>query len=310
MFHKPSKYYDRYRWLRSDGTPNFNQRVYQKKTIARTLAKAGSETYSSTIPLLRVFELFYEKDLRALPLIKSGRRIDSVISVRELISLLGGVYRSLIEIRHRDNLFEALNKESARSISRKDYPMVYDDAELREILEALILGEKGYVIVLDKDNNLIGVVTERDIIELLREKPVGVKISEVMTTNVVAMKYESTLCDVLREMNILNIRRIPLIRSDGSLAGVVTARDIINFVGSHSLFKYLSSGEYEEFCRLPSNLVMKEASIIDPDSDLGEASERMINERTDYFIVVSGGEASGIVTERDIVYGYVVLAKS
>ncbi len=302
--------YDRYRWLRSDGAPNFNQRVVKRPGTAALLAKRCKEIYSPGISILQIFEIFYRESIQVLPLIKIGRRIDSVVSVRELISLLGGVYTSLIEVKHGGKLIEALNREPAKSISRRDFPMVREEADLEEVLETLILGEKGYVIVVDKDDNLVGYITDRDIIEFFREKRVGIKVSEVMSSQLITMNLTSNLCDVIREMNILNIRRIPLVREDRSVSGIVLARDIIDFIGSHAFFKYASTGLYEEFCKLPSGIVARDIATISPEADIGEASEKMLSQNIDYLLVASGDEIIGIITERDIIYGYVVLSRS
>ncbi len=302
--------YDRYRWLRSDGTPNFNQRVMKRPGAASLLARKYKEVYTPGISILRVFEIFYKEKIKVLPLVKVGRKLDSVVSVRELVSLLGGPYSSLIEARHKGHLIEALSKESAKSISRKDYPMVYGDTDLEEVLETLILGEKGYVIVVDRENNIIGYVIDRDIIELFREKRVGIKVREIMSSQLLTLSNTSSICEVLREMNILNIRRIPLVREDGSVSGIVLAWDIVDFIGSHNFFKYLSTGSYEEFCKIPSSIIAREVSTIDPDADIGDASEKMFSEGIDYLLVTAGNEVVGIVTERDVVFGYVILSRS
>ncbi|MGC9009499.1 MAG: CBS domain-containing protein [Sulfolobales archaeon] len=242
-------------------------------------------------------------------MIKTGKKVDSVVSVRELLSLLGGIYSSLIDVKHKGNLVETLNKEPAKSVSRRDFPVMREDADLEEVLETLILGERGYVVVLDKEDNIVGLITDRDIIEFFKEKKVGIRVSDVMSSQLVTMKHISSLCEVIREMNILNIRRIPLVREDGSVSGIVLARDIINFIGSHTVFKYITTGLYEEFCKLPSALVAREIATINPEADIGEASEKMLSQKIDYLLVASRDEIHGIVTERDIIYGYVVLSR-
>ncbi len=204
---------------------------------------------------------------------------------------------------------ETLNKEPAKSVSRRDFPVLREEADLEEVLETLILGERGYVVVLDKEDNIVGLITDRDIIEFFKEKKVGIRVSDVMSSQLVTMKHTCNLCEVIQEMNILNIRRIPLVREDGSVSGIVLARDVINFIGSHTVFKYITTGSYEEFCKLPSALVAREIATINPEADIGEASEKMLSQKIDYLLVASGDEIHGIVTERDIIYGYVVLSR-
>ncbi|MEM1633242.1 MAG: CBS domain-containing protein [Sulfolobales archaeon] len=308
MLHRVQRIYDRFRWLRSDGTPNFSQRLSRKPGYARLISKPVKNIYSPNISILKAFEIAYQDRSTVIPLIKIGRKVDSVVSLREFISLLGGSFSTLIEIKHRGFFIETLNRETARSISRRDFPSVGEDSDLREVLETIVLSEGGYVVVLDKDQNLIGLITERDLIRYLREKITGIKVRDVMTENIAFVRYGDKLCDVIREMNILNVRRFPVVRSDGSIAGIVRAIDIVYFIGSHDVFRYLTKGSYDEFCQLPVDLVMKEVSIISDDRDIGEASERMLSEDIDYFLVLSEGEIKGIITERDIIYGLAVLS--
>lgn len=309
MFHRVSRNYDRYRWLRSDGTPNFSQRLVKRPGDAGRLARSPRELYSPNISILGLFEVLYRERVAALPLVKAGRLVDSVVSGKDLVSFLGGPYSGVIETRHRGSLLEALVRETARSISRRDFPRVSVDADLEEVLETMVLSDAGYVVVLDRDERLAGIVSERDIVELFRGRRTGVLVRDVMTRSVVYSRYTDTLCDILRDMSILDIRRIPLVREDGSLAGIVTVREVIEFIGSHRIFSYVVTGSYEEFCRLPVSIVAREAVVVPENTDIGDLAERALNEGVHEFIVVEGGEIRGIVTERDLVYGFTVLSR-
>lgn len=309
MYHRISRNFDRFRWLRSDGSPNFSQRISRKQGDARILAKPLKEIYSPNISILKVFEILYREKLYVLPLVKTGVRVDSAISIRDLISLLGGPFTSLITVKHKGDFIGAVNREPARAIARRDIPVVEETSDIREIIETLVLSDSGYVLVINSRQEVVGVITERDIINFLKEKITGVRVRDVMSSNIISVAYQNKICEIIREMNMLSVRRFPVLREDGSLAGVIRARDIIDFIGSHEVFKYLHSGSYEEFCRIPVDILIREASVISEEDDIGEASEKMIREDTDYFIVASGGEIKGIVTERDIVYGLAVLAK-
>jgi len=309
MYRKISRIYDRYRWLRSDGTPNFSQKIKRVEGDAKRFAKTLREIYSPNISLLKLFEIFYKEKLVALPLIKTGTIVDSVVSNKDLISFLGGVYSGIIEVRHKGDLIEALYKEIARYIARRDFPRVYENDDLETVLETMVLSDAGYVIVIGEKNNFVGIITDTDIIEYFRGRPTGVLIRDVMSRNVVTARYTGDLCKIIKDMNDLGIRRIPLIRDDGSLAGIISSKDLIEFIGSHKIFSYLNTGRYEEFCKLPAHILLREAVIVSEEIDIGEVSERMFKEDVEEFIVARDNEIIGIVSKRDLVYGFVVLSK-
>jgi CBS domain-containing protein len=65
----------------------------------------------------------------------------------------------------------------------------------------------------------------------------------------------------------------------------------------------------KEFCKLPAHILLREAVIVSEEIDIGEVSERMFKEDVEEFIVARDNEIIGIVSKRDLVYGFVVLSK-
>jgi CBS domain-containing protein len=76
---------------------------------------------------------------------------------------------------------------------------------------------------------LVGTLTDRDIaIRVVAEgkDPQTVTVREVATTNVVTLDPQQDLDEALRLMAKHQIRRLPVVEEDGSLAGVVAQADI------------------------------------------------------------------------------------
>jgi CBS domain-containing membrane protein len=102
-------------------------------------------------------------------------------------------------------------------------------------------------------------------------------------------------------MRLGRIRHIVVLDEDGSLAGVLSQRDL--FLGG--LLKALGYGTHAKTKALEM-LVVKEAMVADavtttPDTSLSEAAATMLARHIGCLPVVEGGKVVGIVTESDFV---------
>lgn len=87
----------------------------------------------------------------------------------------------------------------------------------------------GSIIVTDKEDRPIGVITERDLVtRVLSENklPSDLKAKEVMSSPLVTIKPDETLSNVARQMSRLNMRRFGVVYK-GELVGVVSSKDVL-----------------------------------------------------------------------------------
>jgi signal-transduction protein with cAMP-binding, CBS, and nucleotidyltransferase domain len=88
------------------------------------------------------------------------------------------------------------------------------------------------VIVVDKNGNAIGIVTERDLVVRVLAKnlaPSSVKAKDFMTTPLVTVEPEATVTDAARMMSKKDIRRLGVLYK-GKLIGIVSSKDILDVV--------------------------------------------------------------------------------
>ena len=87
----------------------------------------------------------------------------------------------------------------------------------------------GCVLVSDKKGEVIGIITERDIVQRIAAKnlvPSKVTVGEAMSKPVVTIKSGVTITDAAKLMNQRKIRRLAVIE-DGKLMGILTMKDIL-----------------------------------------------------------------------------------
>jgi CBS domain-containing protein len=82
--------------------------------------------------------------------------------------------------------------------------------------------------VVDEANNLVGVVSESDIIG-----KAGDTVAEIMTNGSFTVTAETTLGEAAEILLRRRIRRLPVIEGDNHLVGLLSRSDLIDFFAHH-----------------------------------------------------------------------------
>jgi CBS domain-containing protein len=104
-----------------------------------------------------------------------------------------------------------------------------------KVLEALDLMAKkglGALIVVDKDDEVIGILSERDYarkIILMGRHSEDTPVKDIMTKEVYGVHFETTADECMALMTDKHIRHLPVCK-DGKLAGVISIGDVVKAV--------------------------------------------------------------------------------
>jgi inosine-5''-monophosphate dehydrogenase len=124
-------------------------------------------------------------------------------------------------------------EEQARQVAivkRAENGMIYDPVTIhkgRKVIDALNMMAEyhiGGIPVVDDDNNLVGIVTNRD---LRFEKKMDKLIDDVMTKEKLVVTHQQT--DLIAASQILQehkIEKLPVVDNKGKLIGLITYKDI------------------------------------------------------------------------------------
>lgn len=96
------------------------------------------------------------------------------------------------------------------------------------------MAEKNYgsVIVVDDDDKVIGVVTERDIMNKLVVNELDAKtttLSQIMTKNPRVARESDDMIDWLRIMSNERFRRLPVVDEEGRIQAILTQGDFVSY---------------------------------------------------------------------------------
>lgn len=293
---------EKHRWLRSDGTPNFEDRIYKSTEELEIIAKKPVKQASPSTPILEAVEEM-AKGYRSLIITVSDKIAGLLLSTHIVNYLGGGEYFKIVSERHGYNIYSAL-EEQVQSIMEKNPIVAYIDEKLPSVLEKMVINEIGIVPVILRDGRIYGVITEHDLIRYLSAGvSIGVKVADVMSSPVITIESGKPIKEAMERMIKYGFRRIPVV-GENVVLGIITAMDIIKYFGSHEAFKNTVSGDIREVLRIPvDDIMVRELVVVKPDDDLGVAAQKMAKKNVGSVLVVNDKmELLGIVTERDILY--------
>jgi predicted transcriptional regulator len=103
---------------------------------------------------------------------------------------------------------------------------------VKEAVAAMSEKNFGSVIIVDADQKVIGVVTERDVMKKLVNGGLDAektKLADIMTRNPRIAKETDDVVDWLRIMSNERFRRLPVVDADGRIKAVFTQGDFVSY---------------------------------------------------------------------------------
>lgn len=104
------------------------------------------------------------------------------------------------------------------------------DATLVDTIKLLVAKEISGMPVVDADEKVIGIISEKDILNFIFSGNIrNTKVMEAMTKKVVSFSSDTNIDKISLAISENKFRRVPIIDS-GKLVGIISRRDIIRYV--------------------------------------------------------------------------------
>lgn len=112
---------------------------------------------------------------------------------------------------------------------------VKENTSIESAILALQERETGCILVVDDQQKLVGICTERDVMYHFvgTSLPRSAPISAIMVKNPQVLSPDTTLASAINFLGKYTFRHIPIIHSDGSIVGLLSVRSLIKFVAEH-----------------------------------------------------------------------------
>jgi CBS domain-containing protein len=287
------------------GPVEFDSRVAPHMGEIMAIATTKVVSVPPTMAIIGAAQTMTTCGFRRLPITDPGtQRMRGIMTASDIINLLGGGDKqTLVTVKHGGNLLAAVN-ESVREIMSGHYLSLRTTETIADAL-ALILGQKiGGLPIVDADESLRGIVTERDVLRLLGTGASTLSVENVMSSALRVTAPDATIGAATREMGRCRFRRLPVVSED-VLFGIITSTDIVRYMGTGEVFDRLVTGNVGEVMDLPVRTLMKgELITTTPEVPITAAARIMLERGIGALPVIEDSRLIGLVTEFDLVRAF------
>jgi CBS domain-containing protein len=129
----------------------------------------------------------------------------------------------------RDRVQESLMRDTVGHLRPRPAVKLPPDATVGEAMRTMLENNIGAVVVVDADERLLGIFSERDLltrVALAGPDYAGRPVVDFMTPGPTTVSEAHTLDFALREMDGGGYRHLPVVR-DGRVVGMISVRDLL-----------------------------------------------------------------------------------
>ena len=136
------------------------------------------------------------------------------------------------------------------------------------------------------------------------------QVKDIMTNDVFVSHTEETLTMVRSLMDSKQIRHVPIVDDDNCFVGLLTHRDLLAY--TVSILAGIGREEQDELDSsiFIGNVMKTDVATVNPETDLRDAINVLLENKYSCLPVVSGDKLVGIITESDFLKLTLALLKN
>ncbi len=284
------------------GPLQFDSRPAKRLGEVLSVASPSVVTAPPTTTIMGAIKTMIYYGFSRLPIADAGtgRLIGFVTSVDIVDFLGGGLRHNLLREKYKGNIFTAINADIREIMSTK-LTYASDKFSLNDALKLMYEKNVGGLPIIDDEARIKAIITEEDFVRFTSGIETGLNVEPYMSANVVTAPAQTTIEKMTRMIIQKGFRRMPVVQ-DGVLMGMVTASDIMKYMGSGEAFEKVVTGDIGEVMNLPiKSLIKRNLVATEKNVDLGIAAKKMMDNDIGSLPVMDRGSLAGILTERDYV---------
>lgn len=289
-------------YIKNTGPIDFKSRISEKPGDIMSIASNEVVTIPPTMPIIEAVKTMLSKGFRRIPIADAGtNQLKGIVTSQDIVDFLGGGLRNLlVKNKFKGNLLAAVNG-SISEIMEGNVITLYEKDSIKDALVIMMKENIGGIPIIDGDSRVKAIVSERDFVWLMSDVITGKTVNDYMSEKVITASPDMSVGAAAKSMINNGFRRLPITR-DNVLIGIITASDIMRFLGSGEMFNRLVTGNSKEVFEVPvRTLISRDIVYIRSEDDLGQAASIMLSKNVGSLPVLEDGELRGIITERDFV---------
>lgn len=115
---------------------------------------------------------------------------------------------------------------TAKQVMTTGVVCVKRDTRIEEVVELFEQHRVSGLPVVDRQQRLLGVITEYDLLRSITALKMRGTVAEFMTRDVISIEEDASLTEIAEIFLSTRVRRVPVTR-DGKVIGVISRRDLI-----------------------------------------------------------------------------------
>lgn len=290
------------------GPLEFRTHTSEHEGDVMSLAKREVVTAPQSATIKEAADTMVKNKFRRLPITDPGTgKLQGIVTSMDILDFLGGGDKyKILEEKYQGNFLAAVN-ESVKKIMTRKVHVLTDKDSISDAVVKMIKKGVGALPIVDAQDKIVGIVSERDFVLLMAGVLTDELVEDYMTEKVITTTPGTRIEGASKIMVRNKLRRVPVVGEErktphpekDKIVGIVTATDVIEFLGENKAFN--SSGDAEEILNTTiTDIMEKEVISTNSRSRLGDVCQIMEDKGMGGLPVVYGDELQGIITESDI----------
>jgi len=278
------------------GPREFKSRASDKEGEIMEIAQRNVITTYPTTPVKDVSGLMSKHDFRRIPVTDPGTgRLEGMALAMDILDFLGGGEKyNIILNEYGGNFLSAINCH-IRRIMFENYSFLDRQASFDDVVEIILKKHHSAIPVVDNENKLAGIVTERDILPTAEN--LGISVGDVMHDDIITSSRGMMISDVSKIMVRGRKRRLPVIEND-RLIGIVTVFDVLRFLGRGEFKGTIAE---DVLSTRVEDIMTADIKSVSSEQDVSDVLNLIDETGIGGFPVVENNELIGIITITDII---------
>ena len=292
------------------GSLEFETHASEHDGDVMSIATKKVITAPQTATIKEAAEIMVKNQFRRLPITDPGsEKLLGIVTSMDVLDFLGGGDKyKIFEERHQDNFPAAVN-EPVKMIMTRAVEVINTKDSINEAITKMMDKGVGALPIVDSEHHIAGIVSESDLVILMAGVLNEEVVEDYMTRDVISTTPGTRIEGASKIMVRNKLRRIPVVGEerktphpeDDKIVGIVTATDVLEFLGKNSAFEHMITNSAEEVLNTTITKIMEPNVIsVSPVTRLSDVCDIMEEKDIGGLPVVIEDQLIGIITESDI----------